>query len=187
MRIDSAIKSFTEKYDRLAIESVDQISNDFGLNVSGSTIKGFNIIESFQMFESYLRGYARYKIENANNPKASPQEAICEAANNFIGTQLFAEKNMKYSELPGFVKGYVEGIESLLKTIDDTKGSMMEAGIDQSCIADINGFVDTFIESLDTKYVPVMEKILWASGYKSNQALSGKIEGYKKEAAVVFV
>ena len=40
MKIDSALKVFSEKYDRNAIQSIEDISQDFGLVIQKSTIKG---------------------------------------------------------------------------------------------------------------------------------------------------
>jgi len=67
MKIDSAIKTFYEKYNREAIQSIDNISNDYGLNISDSIIKAFNINESFDKFKTYLEGYTSYKINNKDD------------------------------------------------------------------------------------------------------------------------
>ena len=63
MKLDTAIKTFYEKYDREAIQSIETISNDYGLNIHGHTIQTFNLNEAFDRFSNYLKGYADYKID----------------------------------------------------------------------------------------------------------------------------
>ena len=46
MIIDNAIKTFVEKYDREAMDSINVISQDLGLVHNKYTLKGFNITES---------------------------------------------------------------------------------------------------------------------------------------------
>lgn len=178
MIIDSAIKTFLEKYDREAIDSINNVSKDLGAIHNKYTIKGFNINEAFNKFQDYIKGYASYKIENINNPDASPQSAIIESVQRFIDTQLFEEKDLLYPELPTFVESYVNGIESLISTIEDVKHTMMESDIDGEYIGNVNEFADKFMIKLHESFDPVMDKILWASGYNSKRALSnaGKVK-----------
>lgn len=186
MKIDSAVRVFTEKYDTQAMRSIDEVSKEFGLNINGHNIKLFNMNESFDLFRRYLRGYSDYKINNIENEKASPHSAICEAVDRFIDTQLFHEKDIKYCDLPAFVKGYVEGVSQLLGDIDHLKEAMMEAGVDLDEVGSVNDFVDKFMESLDAAFDPAMDKILWASGYNAQKALYGKKET-PKVPAVSFI
>lgn len=184
MRIDSAIKAFSEKYDRDVFRSIDAISNDYSLRISDSSIKAFNLAESFQTFDQYLKGYASYKVENVNNPQASSQETIRESVRKFIDTQVFKECHVKYGDLPGFVTGYVDGVRTLLETVDEVKRNMVDADVDPEAIGDINEFTDMFMDRLHESFDPSMDRILWASGYNSKARLSASATAEKPKTPV---
>lgn len=187
MIIDSAVKEFMEKYNREAIESIDKISENYGLNINNYKIKLFNLKESFDKFQQYIKGYASYKVENLNNEKASPQNAITERTHIFINDGIIEPKEFKYSELPSFVESYVNGINTLLETIDEVKELMTDGNVDQSAIGDINEYVDLFMTKINESFEPAMDKILWASGYNSRQALLNKKRNKNIEKKPVFL
>lgn len=171
MKIDSAIKDFSEKYDRDAIQSIDNISKDYALKISESTIKVFNLVESFDIFSKYLKGYSTYKLENVNNPESSSQDTIKESVKKFIDTKIFTETEIKYSALPSFIKGYFEGVNLLIETVDNIKRNMIDCDVDSEDIGDINEFVDMFMDKFNESFYPTMDRILWASGYNSKKKL----------------
>lgn len=174
MRIDTAIHAFSEKYDREAVASIDEMSTDRGLALTGATVKAFNMKESFDMFSQYLKEYANYKVGNINNEKASPQTVIKESVSSFIGSQLFKESNVKCTDLSAFVMSYIEGINTLTEAVEEAKKVMNEGDVDPEAIGDINEFADRFMEQLHESFDPFMEKTLWATGYTSKKKLSPK-------------
>ena len=184
MKLDSEIRNFTERYDRAAMESIDQLSKEYGLVIHKRTMPLFSLKEGFGVFAKYIKDYAKYKIENVDNENASPREVICESVDKFINTKLFKEKSIMYSELPQFIQDYLEGVQTILDAVDEAKSMMMEAGIDHESIGDINEFADKFMDKFHESFDPAMDKILWATGYKSKIALSGKT---KKDPAPVFL
>ncbi len=185
MKIDSAVKLFVERYDQEALSSIEDISRDFGLRVTGATIKTFNITESFNTFSQYLRGYADYKVKNKENPNASPQSIIRESVTRFIDTQLFQETASKYADLPEFVTGYVNGVQQLTEAVNAVKEELKGAEVEVEAVGDVNKFADYFMGKLDAAFTEAMDRILWASGYNSRKAIFGKRP--KKEAAPVFL
>lgn len=174
MKIDSAIKNFTEKYDFEAISYIENIANERGNKLNDHMIQTFNITEAFNNFNQYLKGYADYKIKNINNPRASSQDAIKESVNKFINENLFRESSTLYRELPNFVMGYIDGVNTILETVDNIKSEMYDAEVDQDAIGDINDFTDQFMDKLHESFDPTMDRILMASGYTSHQLLFGK-------------
>lgn len=185
MQIDSVLQIFSEKYDRGAIQSIENISKDFGLVTQKNTIKGFNIKEGFDDFKDFLTKYSNYKIENMNNDNATPQNMICEKVESNINEELFRESQILYKDIPAFIESYISGIKSLTATTDAIKQTMFESGVDPASIGDVNTFVDTFITRLHESFDPTMDRILWASGYNSRVALSkNKVITEKVEAAV---
>jgi hypothetical protein len=181
MKLDSAIKIFLEKYDEFAIASIEAISKDISLTNNKRYIVGFNITESFDKFIEFIDGYAKYKIENMDNPEASSHDNIINHTNNFIESKLFNESNILYADLPVIIKGYIKGIKQLIETVDNAKGTMLESGVDTNSIATVNDFVDTFLENFHFYYDPMMENVLWATGYNTKIRLSKR---NKKEVPI---
>ena len=173
MKIDSAIKNFTEKYDSEAISFIESMSNERGYQLNDHKLKTFNIEEAFNNFDSYLRGYANYKIKNIDNPNASTQETIKESVGKFIDGELFKESETLYRELPNFIIGYIDGVNKIMETVDSIKTEMYDAEVDQDAIGDINDFTDQFMDKLHESFDPTMDRILMASGYTSRQVLFG--------------
>lgn len=172
MIVDNAIKEFTEKYDREAIASIDELAGEIGLKKAGFTIKTFNIKESFNQFSKYLEQYGEYKAKYKDDPKASPREVIYESTKTFMDNDLFLLAEMKYEELPDFVSGYIEGCNALIETVETVKSSMRNNEIDMESVGDVSEFADMFMEKMNERFHESMDRILWASGYKSKQRLS---------------
>ena len=171
MKIDNVIKSFYETYNREAMESIDRISKEIGLIENGHSINAFNIIDAFDKMESYMKGYANYKITEKTNPNASSQSDIKSLTYKFIDSNVFSECKLGYNEIPAFIESYIKRTDSLIKTLDEIKESMSVADIDQESIGDVNDMADHFVEKLQESFNPVMDKILWASGYNARQRL----------------
>lgn len=165
MKIDNALKLFVEKYDDEAMGALENLSNNLAMNEHRIPFHAFNIKESVDQFCEYLEGYANYKINNIDNPKASSQDSIRQSVNMFIEDVVFVDKDIQYKEIPEFVMGYVNGVSKLMETIDHIKSDMMNADVDLEYVGDINGFADSFMEKLDTKFDPIMDRALLASGY----------------------
>lgn len=188
MKIDSAIKNFSEKYNRDMITSIDHISKDRALNLKGATINLHNMAESVNSFVMFLEGYSGYLITNIGKPEISPHEVIKENFNAFIKSdENFKEASVKYSDLPAYVQSYVEGINKILESVDKVKREMSEAEIYTEAIADVNDFVDSFMDRMDESFSSDMDQMLWASGYNSAMRLFKNRSPKKKENAVVFI
>lgn len=172
MRIDSAVKVFSERYDREAVESIDELSRERGLVLNECKIPAFNLGESFSKFSQYIKEYAEYKVKNINNKKASSQESIQESVSMFIDTQLFREEAVKYADLPKFVVSYIDGVNALTEAVEESKRVMLEANVDPEAIGDVNDFTDKFMDKLHESFDPTMDKILRASGYTSRKNLN---------------
>lgn len=193
MKIDSALMAFTESYDREAIRSIDMISRDKTLQMSmvggkHMSLKLFNINESCGHFNDWLKGYASYKVNYNGKPEASSQEVIRESVTKMLeSSTMFKEEDVTYPELPAFVEGYVNGVQTLLKTVDVVKSTMTENGVDPEAVGDVNDFCDQFMTKLDEAFHESMDKILWASGYNSRKKLFGKRPVKKTTPKPVFI
>lgn len=186
MKSDTAIQEFLEKYDEDALGSIDSLSKRFGPKVHKTKIQLLNLQECFNTFESYLKGYAKYKVDNVSNKDASPQDAIIERTNKFIeSTMNNKEMDVLYSEIPNFVKSYTEGIKSLNSSIDEIKHYMETHDVNSSDIGAINDFADKFVTVVTEAYDQMMDKLLWSSGYHSNKILfEGKQDPRTKDSHV---
>lgn len=184
MKIDSALKLFSESYDRDAIQSIEDVSKDFGLISNKATIKLFNLKEGFNDFQDFLVKYGQYKVENMDNEKATPQHLICERVETNIKDEIFRESEVLYNDLPAFIEAYISGVQNLIATSDAIKQKMFEAGVDSESIGDVNNFVDAFVTRLNESFSPAMDRILWASGYNSRKKLTKSKVPVKKEKAI---
>lgn len=184
MKIDTALRTFTEKYDAEAMQYVDRLSKDFGLVQKRRSMKGVAIQEAFSRFTEYLDGYGKYMCSNIDNPKASPRSTIQETTEHLITQDLFKSADLLYEHVGTFVTSYLEGVQKLLSTIDSVKTTMAEAGVDADAIGDVNDYADKFMERADAEFYPVMERIITASGYTSSKALA---PGAPKKEVPVFL
>lgn len=174
MKIDTAIRDFTEKYDRDAIQSIEDISHDLALNNMRASIKAFNMKECFDAFDNHLKGYTAYhqQKQNLNESEQFTNDHIRTRTKAMIdGNGMFKESDLRYSDMPAFVSTYVEGVRSLLKTVDESKSTLLENGVDNDAIADINLFTDMFMEKMNGMFESTMDKMLWASGYMDKKIL----------------
>ena len=190
MKIDSAIKSFFEKYDREAIQSIDALSKDFTLNHASKELtrfKAVNINEGFDIFDNYLKGYASHMIKSAGSPDALSVKEIREAVDKFFTNKnLFEPMEIGYKELPNLITGYVEGVDRIIKTIDEIKSDMTDAGVAVESVAEVNEISDRFVEKLNEAFYPLVESSLWASGYNAKKKLASA-SARPKPSKVVFV
>lgn len=173
MKIDSALIEFTEKYSPAMLESIDKMSNELGYQANGYKMVLFNLTESVNAFSDFLKGYKDYQIKFVGQDLPLPQSEIFERTEKFINSEdNFKESAVKYHDLPAFIKSYVESIKIISDTTDMIKSEMTEAGVNPEYIGDTNQLVDQFTEKLQDEFYPVMEKMLWASGYNAGQRLA---------------
>ena len=176
MKIDSALKEFTEKYNQAMFEAVDDLSKNFGYNANGYKFICVNITESTEMFKKYLEGFCDYKIKATGEQPT--REQILAKTNEFIESNLFKDVAIPYKKLPEFIESYVTSIKEITETTDNIKSQLTEAGVDPEDIGEVNKYVDSFVEKMQESFYPVMDKIIWASGYNTRQRLSAT---YMKE------
>lgn len=188
MRIDNAINEFCEKYDRDAMKSIEDISSEIGL-VNNVTIKGFNMNEAFTSYTAYLKGYAEFMelatVEGSKEAKTmekSSNDEIAKSFDKYINTKVINEEVLTYDKLPQFISSFIEGVNNLNDEIKTIKVSMFEADVSNEIIGSVNDFTDKFIDKVVESMDPVMNEILWASGYNSKKKLFGE----KKKNAAVF-
>ena len=187
MKLDKLLQQFTETYDINAMKSIDDISKEKYLIRNKSTIKTFNIKEAFEKFNAYIEGYSVYKIKNKDNPKASSREAIRESVTRFIDTELFKEDATTYDKLPEFVHSYLEGVSTTISTIEKVKADMEFEDVDLESVGDVNDFADHFVDKLQESFDPVMNRILWGSGYNAQQRMDAIKNGKKISSTQKFL
>lgn len=183
MIIDESIKIFTEKYDRFAIESIDNMSNDSRIINQKIKFETFNIDESFDGFIKLLESYAGYRCKYKDSDVVSSIDTITKSFRNYIDNEIFKENTIYLHESSDFVKSYLTGVDKLLKSINESKNYMLENNAEQEDIGKINDLVDMFMEKMNSSFTTVTDKILWASGYNSSKAIE-KMFTVKKERPV---
>ena len=170
MSIHTVIREFTEKYDANAMTSIDKLPSRIGLNASMIPFKVFNLKETCEAFSNYLKGYCDYMKLNKDNDKKTSREAIKASMESLItDPDLFKECTIKYNTIPEFVKDYLVSVQSLVETVDSIKEDMELGGVGLEYVGDVNEYADQFISKLNEKFDPIMDNILWASGYNGSK------------------
>lgn len=173
MKIDNAIKEFLEKYNRGMMDSINELANEWGLNIKDYKITLFNINEAFDRFNEYVNKCCKYIIEESNNKNSSPYKVIYEAGMGYIDTQLFEDTENKYNEIPKFIESYISGINNTIKNINECISNLKSEDIDPQYIGMITEYTDKFIDEMNNRFHPMMEKFLNMSGYNTNEVLKG--------------
>ena len=175
MKIDSMLSTFVETYSKDAVERIDKMQYNFGANYKRYTIDLSNIGESCNTFATWINGYAAYCVEQTNKGQNPTPVVMNEAFDKLMKhDSMLHERPYKYTEIPTFISGYMEGVNTIIKSINEAKSLMMENDVDYQLIGNIDTYADTFTDALKESFDPGMEKLLWASGYKSYQILCGK-------------
>ena len=176
MILDKALQMFKEKYDREAVESVINLSNDHSLYMS--SFKAFSIQEAVDQFIEYMDGYVKYRIGNIGKPDVKSNNVITEHTKSFIEAKLFIEKNVPFNSATNFLEGYLDNIDRLVKVVNENQSILMDYSDNEStgCIVE---FTDTFMTNLNDRFYPVMEHLLQSSGYNSRKQLRAPV--VKKE------
>lgn len=181
MKIDSVVKDFVESYDEEVMRYLENISSDFALKVSESKIGSIELDESFDQIRKYIEGYSAYKVENKNNDEAVSNDNINEAADKFINNpDLFKECKIPYSDIPKTIQSYIEGVKSIINTINKSKEIMMLEDVGHEDVGYLNSIIDKFTDRITEAFTPVMENFVQASGYNSAQAIKNR-KAYQKQ------
>jgi len=165
MKLNTAIKEFMEKYDSEAMASIDNIATKVGPLVATKPLVVFNLKESCDQFTEYLRGYAQYMKANKDNPKRTSREGIHASVNKFMEETLFKESKIQYKDIPAFVKSYLESVKAMEDEVTHLKEDMELNDVSLEEVGDLSEYADIFIGKLNESLSPIMENILWASGY----------------------
>lgn len=189
MKIDSAIKEFVESYDSEMLESIDIMSKELRYSANRCKFPVFNLNESVSAFVIFLEGYGDYKIKHLNDENKIGRDEIMENTKKFIESECFKEAGILYPEIPNFIKSYTDAIKTLSETTDKVKSAMTSNEVDYESVGDVNEMVDCFTEKMQEKFHPIMEKMLWASGYNARRKLSmvGKTTSVKGNNEPIFI
>jgi hypothetical protein len=182
MIIDKALQTFKETYDREAIESIVQLSEDRSLYKS--SFKGFNIQEAVNKFITYLNGYAEYRIENVDKTEVMDNNTITEHTKSFIKNKsndniLFEEAVIPFNDSTKFIQEYFECIGLLIESVNKNQTILMESIDDSESSGCILKFTEMFLEDVNERIHPIMEYLLQSSGYYSRKRL--RAPSVKKE------
>lgn len=181
MKIDNALNNFCERYDREAMESIERISKEIGPVQNDLIIPAFNIKESFDICSAYLRDFGEFVERSLDESKRehklmaeSTAESMHAGFERYFNesTNMFTDKQLKYNEFPEFVSSYIEGIQNVTTTVNEITGKMIEEEVRPEIIASVSDFTDMFMERMDEHTYPVVDKMLWASGYTSKKRLA---------------
>ena len=170
MKIDHCIQNFMEKYDEEAISSVEDLSKEIGMN-NNYSIHTFNINEAFDTFNQVIGVYQGWFNKSLPGADRISIEQISENAHSIIDNQTFVECDIKYKDLPNFITSYLTGVKALTEKVENAKSDLLLENASYDIANKIDDFCDHFIESLDAKFMPVVENAVKSSGYYSRKNL----------------
>ena len=176
MKMDKALQHFCERYDRDALASIDELSQELGLRYQKKPVNCFDIKKTFENFIEFVEGYVEYKIENVSNDQSDFSERIEECVESFLNDKekICSPINIDYHESREFIHSYTNGIPSMISSIEGFKSKMIEGGVSQEDVGYLTEMSDRFLEKMDSEFHTVMDKLLWASGYHSKQKIYNK-------------
>ncbi len=182
MKIDSMLKLFVENYSKESIEYIDNMKNNFGRVYRRDTINLFTVTESCNTFNTWIKGYTAYCIEETKKGDKPTLSVMREAFNNLMNSKnIFCESAYTYDRIPSFIEGYINGINNIIGTINESISLMLENDVDQDLIGALNEFTDKFTDTLQESFTPAMDKLLLASGWISKNKLMGNNISKKKD------
>lgn len=195
MKIDSALREFSERYDRAAMESIEKISRDHALIATKQPFPSFTLTEGFNTFIEFMTGFTKYTVESVNEETPVKTHAeLVEGTKSYIAEKLFSSIDkegepltMLYSEVPSFVEAYLSGVKRLTDLATKMQESMMEAGVSTEGVSSIGELMDSFMLRLHESFDPWMDKLLWASGYHTEKALAKPKTPTEKPVKPVFL
>lgn len=174
MIISNTIKEFKEKYDREAIQSIINLSDDKTLY--RSTFTGFNITESVEQFKSYIEGFAEYRVTEGNKNEKRTNEILLEHTkllleNKSDKANFFKEIKVPYNSATEFIQEYMDSITIVSDMINSSQSIIMESTDDVESTGYVVTFTEMFMEKMNDAFYPIMEHLLQSSGYYSRKQL----------------
>lgn len=171
MIIDSAIHDFITKYDREAIQSIDELSKDKSGKLNKIKYKLFNLTESFDKFKILIDNWGKYQIKILTESTNFTEEQAQDEVDDYID-KLVKDKDINSEELSSFIESYLIGIKDITNLINSTKARMLDENVNQESTTFINEISDRFMKIINSKMDESMDKLLMASGYTTKKRLS---------------
>ena len=161
--------NFFERYSPEAIRSIDRMSGDLTLQMS--KFKAFTFDDGSSKFLEYVDGYADYKMERVEetDKRYQTNEAILEHTKSFVRDDLIRETKLPFKQASTFVENVLKHLGSLPGKAEEVQTRLMEAGLDNESVGTVIEIVDDYATYLYESVCPVIDRLLWASGYNSAQ------------------
>ena len=174
MTISNTLKEFKEKYDRDAIQSIINLSDDKTLY--RSTFIGFNLTESVEQFKSYIEGFAEYRATEGNVDEKRTNTILLEHTkllleNKSDAVKIFEEINIPFNSATEFIQEYMDSIALINDMVDSGQSVILESTDDVDSAGCVLEFTEMFLDKMNDKFYPVMEHLLQNSGYYSRKIL----------------
>lgn len=192
MNLFTALKSFSEKYNREAISSINSFCERIDVINSPFKFEAVDIPRAFRMFGEYIEGYVSYKCEHPsegiekNNQILNQTKSFIESGTDKEETNLFQSVQIKYTEARDFIKNYISDIGNLVSHVNEYTNILYEAGVTNEDIGLLTEMCDEFINAIQPHIEAVMNHMLGATGY--NYKLLQEASKHKKvESKPIFI
>ena len=166
--LHNSLRAFTEAYDEEKMQYIDKISNERGIVLNEWSFLGVDIDRAFTEFSDFIKTYTEHVLKKDKKIK---MENINDRLKKNLKEDLLKESQIKYSSVPSIVENYVESVTNMIELVDDSKKKLFENGVDHEIVGHITECTDIFMEALNKSFNDMMERVLRASGYYSDNAL----------------
>lgn len=177
------LTDFCEKYDGSAIESITALSNDISL--SDHKFNGIAFSENALMFLKAITGYADRCCEHVDDEEDLQCKTFISECHTFVEEKMFQDEMIPYQKASGLVTSYLEHLMDLETAETNLTEKMISANVPGEQVGGINEMVNDYLDQLGKKIEPVMERLLMASGYRSQQRLDAAGRMPKPQSYIV--
>ena len=173
MTKDRMLSDFMDTYDKEMLESVDDISKEFGLVIHNCTIEVANIDDAKDMFCEFVNDFSKYKM-NEKKTEEVGLDKVLQHTKNMVTNEMFNISKWRYKNLPAYVESYVNGIKEVDEFVEGCRNKLFQYNAKQEDVGFLSEATEIFYDEMKKRFDDSMNKILTASGYKSRKMLEEK-------------
>lgn len=170
--LHTTIRDFADRYDRDAILSLESLSTSQRRGAMNFSFEAVDIPKAVSLFEEYLDGYCDF-AEARDEISESTREMLMTNLGKFINGEkitdddpvLFETKRIGLDDSPGYVRGFIESIDSLIGTLDKKISRLKKSGVEPESIGLMSEMCDAFADALAPKVNASIDYCLLESGY----------------------
>ena len=158
MNLHTAIRDFTDSYDREAISHIQALATDSSIRHSKFLFEAVDIKKSADLFIEYLEGFAKYKMTPEGND-TNDIDVILERTDMFLDRRvpgggippIFETTKIHPYEVPTFCTDYLESVQKVIDKIECLSSEMLESYVTNDAVGALCEMGDKYVSYLYPK------------------------------------